>query len=78
MAALKKKDAKQTQRTQAEPRQHAVTPQEVRARAYQMYLERKNSPGNTPGDAVSDWLRAERELNGARDAPAAVTGRVKR
>jgi len=31
---------------------------EIAFRAYQIYLER----GCTPGDAMQDWLRAEREL----------------
>jgi hypothetical protein len=31
----------------------------VRTRAYEIYLER----GDNPGDAVSDWLAAEHELN---------------
>ena len=30
----------------------------IRERAYQFYLDR----GEVPGDAVTDWLRAEREV----------------
>jgi len=42
---------------------HRIRPQEVteeriRLRAYEIYLERKGSPGS----ALEDWLRAEREL----------------
>jgi hypothetical protein len=32
--------------------------QEIRRRAYEIYLER----GDFPGDEIDDWLRAEREL----------------
>jgi hypothetical protein len=35
-----------------------VTEDDVRLRAYQLYLER----GDTPGDDLADWLQAEREL----------------
>lgn len=35
----------------------------VRTRAYEIYLERRDGPG----DAVSDWLQAEHELNGSID-----------
>lgn len=31
---------------------------EIRVRAYEIYLER----GSLPGNAIDDWLRAEREL----------------
>ena len=34
------------------------TDEEIRARAYQIYLER----GGVPGYAVDDWLQAEYEL----------------
>jgi Protein of unknown function (DUF2934) len=37
---------------------HAPSQEEVRRRAYELYLERD---GHT-GDALDDWLRAEREL----------------
>jgi hypothetical protein len=32
--------------------------EEIRRRAYEIYLER----GDRPGDELDDWLRAEREL----------------
>jgi hypothetical protein len=32
--------------------------EEIRRRAYEIYLER----GDLPGDEMDDWLRAEREL----------------
>ena len=37
----------------------SVREADIRGRAYQIYLQR----GNFGGDAVSDWLQAERELN---------------
>jgi len=36
----------------------APTHEEIRRRAYEIYLER----GGLPGDELDDWLRAEREL----------------
>jgi hypothetical protein len=41
-----------------EPKQSTVTEDDVRLRAYEIYLQR----GAIPGDEVSDWLQAEREL----------------
>ena len=45
---------------QAEETSARYTPseEEVRRRAYEIYLER----GDLPGDEIDDWLRAEREL----------------
>ena len=37
---------------------HAPSHEEIRLRAYEIYLER----GGLPGDEVDDWLQAEREL----------------
>ena len=37
---------------------HAPSHEEIRLRAYEIYLERNG----IPGDALDDWLRAEREL----------------
>jgi len=37
---------------------HAPNHEEIRRRAYEIYLERDG----LPGDALDDWLRAEREL----------------
>lgn len=34
------------------------TPEQIQARAYELYLERKGAPG----DPLQDWVRAEREL----------------
>lgn len=46
-----------------------MTREQVQARAYQIYENRRNN-GN-PGDAKSDWLQAERELNGSAPDPTA-------
>ena len=37
---------------------HKPSCEEIRLRAYEIYLER----GDLPGDEIDDWLRAEREL----------------
>ena len=37
---------------------HEPTEEEIRQRAYEIYLAR----GAAPGDEVEDWLQAEREL----------------
>ena len=37
---------------------HAPSQEEIRRRAYEIYLERNG----LPGDEVDDWHRAEREL----------------
>jgi hypothetical protein len=37
---------------------HAPSHDEIRTRAYEIYLERDG----LPGDELDDWLRAEREL----------------
>jgi Protein of unknown function (DUF2934) len=42
----------------------AATLEQIQARAYEIYLERRGAPGNQ----IEDWLRAEREL--ASDGPA--------
>jgi hypothetical protein len=45
-----------------------VTFERIQARAYEIFRSRNSGPG----DAVSDWLTAERELNGS--APSATAG----
>ena len=44
-----------------EPRVARIRPttEEIALRAYHIYLER----GSTPGNALEDWTRAERELS---------------
>ena len=39
-----------------------ATSDEIARRAYEISLERNGRPG----DALSDWLQAEQELNGGR------------
>jgi len=41
-----------------ETKQHVITEDDVRRRAYELYLQR----GAKPGGEVDDWLQAEREL----------------
>ena len=56
--------AKTQQRTpipatqKVEPKQPTITEDDVRRRAYEIYLNRVTNPG----DEVGDWLQAEREL----------------
>jgi hypothetical protein len=40
------------------PRTARPTEEQIRARAYELFLER----GQSAGDPVADWLQAEREL----------------
>ena len=44
--------------THDEPQRRAVSEDDVRLRAYELYLQR----GAAPGNEVGDWLRAEQEL----------------
>jgi hypothetical protein len=41
--------------------QNSARDEEIRCRAYEIYLER----GQQPGAELDDWLQAERELEGA-------------
>ena len=64
-----KKETKRTSTHKAEPSgrsagEAGVSADQIRARAYEIHLAR----GDGLGDAMSDWLRAERELRG--DEPA--------
>ena len=43
---------------QDESQRRTVSENDVRLRAYELYLQR----GATPGNDVGDWLQAEREL----------------
>ena len=44
----------------AEPTRATVTEDEIRLRAYEIYLKR----GGESGDEFNDWIQAERELQG--------------
>ena len=61
-----------TASTQAETRQVSVgnvaSDEEIRLRAYEIYLER----GETPGLELDDWFQAERELHGGTLSRAQV------
>jgi hypothetical protein len=46
------------------------TTEEIALRAYHIYLER----GGTPGNALEDWTRAERELLGKSRKPRRKLG----
>jgi hypothetical protein len=53
-----------------------VSPDRIRARAYDIFRRRSGGPG----DAVADWLQAERELKGGprrgkEGAPVSATPR---
>jgi Protein of unknown function (DUF2934) len=63
--ASKAKVISRTERTQAEAgveksegSVHSAREQEIRIRAYEIYLQR----GGQPGHDVEDWLQAESEL----------------
>jgi hypothetical protein len=44
--------------TQNDPQRRTISEDDVRLRAYELYLQR----GATPGNDVGDWLQAEEEL----------------
>lgn len=44
--------------------------EEIALRAYEIYLER----GGAPGDALEDWIRAERELMEKNSKPRGKMG----
>lgn len=48
-----------------------VTPEVVRIRAYELYLARSHN--GSQGNQESDWLQAERELNGSAQEPLSMT-----
>ena len=47
---------------------HTPNCEEIRLRAYEIYLER----GSLSGDEIDDWLQAEREIKGSPAARARV------
>ncbi len=48
------------------PSNHVPSCEEIRLRAYEIYLER----GGIPGNDLDDWLQAERELDPAAQPEA--------
>ena len=51
------------------PKHQHATSDRIRERAYEIFRDRKGGPGN----ATSDWLQAERELNAAAQTSPATT-----
>jgi len=49
---------------------HTPSCEQIRLRAYEIYLER----GSLPGNELDDWLQAERELESAARFLEAVPG----
>ena len=50
------------QETASEAPRREVTDEEIRQRAYEIYLNR----GAVPGSELDDWLQAERELRSSK------------
>jgi hypothetical protein len=59
-AAARRRRAPLPARPEPDPKPNAVTEEDVRRRAYEIYLER----GAAPGNELDDWLKAELELKG--------------
>ena len=59
------RDSEQSGNGQTQPTLSGAGPDHsrIRERAYELYLER----GDGPGDETEDWLRAEREVQRSRD-----------
>ncbi len=57
-----KRDESKREPVQRIPQGTHPTVEEIRVRAYQIFIER----GRAPGHALDDWLRAERELRSNR------------
>ena len=55
----KKTNTRKAQLTERSERNTRVSEDQIRVRAYELHLTR----GESPGDAMSDWLQAERELH---------------
>ena len=53
-----------------QPTKNVPTHEEIALRAYEIYLER----GGAPGDALEDWVRAERELRERGGKPRGKAG----
>jgi hypothetical protein len=56
--------------SQSSPKQSAISPEleeEIRHRAYELYLERMAKSDNVSGDPHQDWLTAEREILSRND-----------
>jgi hypothetical protein len=51
-----------------------VTPERIRARAFEIFRARSGAGG----DALADWLQAERELSGSRPLAQGPTEAIAR
>ncbi|HEX4836367.1 MAG TPA: DUF2934 domain-containing protein [bacterium] len=58
----RRRNSQEGESAKKSPQRPRPSEDEIRARAYQIYIER----GATPGHDLDDWLRAERELKGSR------------
>jgi hypothetical protein len=58
----KTRESSSTKARKSRNAQSHPTQDEIALRAYHIFLERKGAPGN----ALDDWTRAERELNGKK------------
>lgn len=69
--------ATQSLPSQSSPKQSSVSPEleeEIRHRAYELYLQRRAKGNADAGDPYQDWLTAEREIlsrNGSRGRKSA-------
>jgi hypothetical protein len=78
MTMRSKKDASTEAMTEAKQGRKSVTEDQIRRRAFEIFLAR----GAAPGQDLEDWLRAERELQAsqkdrdqvARRSPQAIGG----
>ena len=61
-------------RAEDSSRNHALNPDDVRRRAYEIYQER----GGLPGRELEDWVQAESELRSAALFMRAATGEKQR
>ncbi len=62
MTERRERNVKQGEPTRKSPQRQQPSEDEIRVRAYQIFVER----GAAPGHDLDDWLRAERELTGSR------------
>jgi len=54
--------AKQVRKKTTAAKQFPNVEEEIRRRAYELYLERRATAGDASGDQNQDWLIAEREV----------------
>ena len=69
IAGKRQAPSRKDRQTQPMPSAAPVTEDRIRTRAFEIYQQRNGNGGQ--GDAASDWLQAERELNGGAPDPTA-------